>query len=220
MMAGPGRPGSRGLPVNLDHIIYATPDLDAGVERVEAALGVRAAIGGRHPAWATRNALIGLGDLVYLEIVGPDPDAAPPGAPRPFGLDSLHAPRLATWVARGSALESLAAAAKERGVDLGEVGSRSRQRPDGTLLSWTMTDPTAARADGLLPFFIDWGNSPHPAITSPPGGTLVGLRARHPEPDRVRALLRALDLDLDVEPGDTPELVASIETARGIVELR
>jgi hypothetical protein len=66
----------------------------------------------------------------------------------------------------------------------------------------------------------DWGDTPHPATRSPRGGTLVGLRARHPEPARVRAHLRALGLDLEVEAGDAPELMASIETARGMVELR
>jgi catechol 2,3-dioxygenase-like lactoylglutathione lyase family enzyme len=205
--------------VNVDHIVYATPDLDAGVDLLEGTLGVRAVIGGRHPAWATRNALIALGDRVYLEIVGPDRDAPAPEGRRPFGIDALRSPRLATWVVGGTALEELAAKASANGVELGDIQSRSRLRPDGTLLCWTMTDITMDRVDGLIPCFIDWGDTPHPATTSPRGGTPVGLRARHPEPERVRAHLRALGLDLDVEAGNTPELVAAIETARGMVEI-
>lgn len=206
--------------VKVDHIVYATPDLDAAVDQLEAALGVRAVIGGQHPAWATRNALIALGDLVYLEVVGPDPDAPAPERPRPFGIDALRSPRLATWVVRATALERLVAEAKANGVDLGDVQKRSRRRPDGTLLRWTMTDLAMAREDGLIPCFIDWGDTPHPATTSPYGGTLVGLRARHTEPARVRDQLRALGLALDVDAGDAPELMAAIETARGMVEIR
>ena len=72
----------------------------------------------------------------------------------------------------------------------------------------------------MIPFFIDWGDSPHPAASAPVGGRLIGLRARHPEPALVRGLLAALDLDLDVESGAAPGLMAILETPAGLVELR
>lgn len=204
----------------VDHIILATPDVDDSADRLTTTLGVRAVAGGRHPAWGTHNALIALGDLVYLEIVGPDLEAPAPEAPRPFGLDSLSAPRLVTWSVRGRALDALAAQARTNGIELGDVLRRTRRRPDGVLLSWEMTDSAAPRADGIVPFFIDWGATPHPATTSPRGGTLVGLRARHPEAAGVQVMLRSLGLALEVEPGDAPELIATLETRRGEIELR
>ena len=84
----------------IDHLVYATPDLAAGVERVEKLLGVRAVPGGQHPGAGTRNALIGLGDQVYLEIIGPDPDQPKPPRARRFGIDELKSPRLVTWAAK------------------------------------------------------------------------------------------------------------------------
>ena len=71
----------------VDHLVYATPDLAAGVERVERLLGVKAVPGGQHPGGGTRNALIRLGDETYLEIIGPDPDQPKPPRPRRFGID-------------------------------------------------------------------------------------------------------------------------------------
>jgi hypothetical protein len=36
----------------------------------------------------------------------------------------------------------------------------------------------------------------------------------------VREVIQALDLDLEVEPGSEPGLIATIECPRGVVELR
>ena len=204
----------------VDHIILATPDVDDTADRLTTTLGVRAVAGGRHPAWGTRNALIALGGQIYLEIVGPDPGSPPQEPPRPFGLETLSVPRLATWAVKGRALEALVTHARGEGVDLGEVKHRTRRRPDGLLLSWVMTDLTAPRADGIIPFFVDWGETPHPATTSPQGGALIGLSARHPEAESVRTMLRSLGLGIEVVPGEAPELIATVRTLKGEIELR
>lgn len=204
----------------VDHIIYATADVESTCEAFARSLGVRADPGGRHAAWGTRNALIALGDSTYIEIFGPD--LAQSGErERPFGLDRNHPSRLATWSAAAPDLRALGKKAKSRGVDLGEVQTRSRTRPDGVELIWEMTDPLQPRCDGIVPFFIDWGTSPHPAATSVRGGELLQLRAVHPHATEVREILLALDLNLPVEQGPAPELIATIRTLHGsIIEMR
>jgi hypothetical protein len=203
----------------VDHLVYATPDLDVGIKRLEDLLGVRAAPGGQHPGLGTRNALIALGPSTYIEIIGPDPDQPKPAGPMRFGIDELEAPRLVGWVARGIELEQLVSVARRRGVALGDVISGSRKRPDGVLLSWRYTDPNVVVADRLVPYFIDWGKSPHPAATAAPGVTLVGLRAEHPDAARVQGLLGQLGLDLQVQSGPKPALIATLDSPRGRVQL-
>jgi Glyoxalase-like domain len=204
----------------VDHLVYAVPDLARGIEAVEKLLEVRATPGGQHPGAGTRNALVALGLSSYLEIIGPDPEQPAPKDPRRFGIDTLAAPRLVAWAARESDLERFAADAAARGVKLGPVGSGSRKRPDGVLLSWRFTSPSAVLAGGIVPFFIDWGSSPHPSQTAAPGATLVALRAEHPDPPSAVSLLKALGLTMPVAKAATPALIAEIDCPKGRVILR
>jgi hypothetical protein len=208
------------LLTRLDHLVYATPDLSLGIETIDKLLGVRATAGGQHPGLGTRNALVALGPSSYLEIIGPDPDQPKPAGSRRFGIDELKAPRIVRWVAKGTELEKVTAAAAERNVKLGSVIPGSRRRPDGVLLSWRYTDPNTVVADGLVPFFIDWGSSPHPSATAARGASLVQVRGEHPDAERVRQLLEALGIDLRVQKGSSPAIVATVDGPRGRVELR
>ena len=176
--------------------------------------------GGQHPGRGTRNALISLGPGVYLEIIGRDPAQPKPPQPPPFGIDDLDEPRLVAWVAKGENLESFAKEAAHAGVKLGEVIDGSRQRTDGVVLSWRYTDPRTVAFDGLVPFFIDWGKTPHPAGAVASGASLTGLRAEHPDPEPVQKALDTLGLDLRVQRGPRPALIATVDTPRGRVELR
>jgi hypothetical protein len=105
-------------------------------------------------------------------------------------------------------------------VPLGEVLSGSRRRPDGVTLTWRFTSPRRPVAEGVVPFFIDWGESPHPGRTSPPGATLDDLRAEHPDAGAVREMLRHLNIEMSVVESATPALKATIRGPRGTVELQ
>lgn len=203
----------------VDHLIYAAPDLAVGIERIERQLGVRPSPGGQHPDYGTRNALLALGDETYLEIMAPDPEQPAPSRPRLFAMDELEAPVLATWAATAQDLTGLADAAAERGTPLGDVQTGGRRQPDGSFLSWRITDPYTAREDGLVPFLIDWGDTPHPAADAAPGCELLDLRGEHPEPEKVLDALEALGLRLPVTFG-APALIATIATPHGTIELR
>ena len=204
----------------VDHLIYATPELGSGIEEFKMLLGVRATDGGPHPGRGTRNALISVGPRTYIEIVGPDPEQPAPSAPRLFGIDTLLGPRLVTWAASAHDLASVVRQAATHGIGLGSIRAGSRRRPDGVLLNWQCSDPQVVVADRIVPFFIDWGETQHPATSSVSGGRLVALRAEHPDPERVQATLAQLGLDMEVRLGEKPALIATIETRRRRIELR
>jgi hypothetical protein len=220
LMTGLGRAADERVLRRVDHLVYAVPDLAAGVADLERRLGVRAASGGQHPGRGTRNALIALGPDSYLEILAPDPAQPAPADGRWFGVDPQVPARLAGWAAKGADLPRLAASAAQRGAPLGPVVAGSRQRPDGVTLKWTLTDPGQASGVTVLPFFIDWADGPHPAATAPRGPVLESLRAEHPRPDLAREPLAALGIDLPVDRGPRPALVAVLRTVSGVVELR
>lgn len=212
------RDGS-GVPDRVDHLIYTVPSLDRGVQEIERLLGVRPVPGGRHPEYGTRNALVSVGPTTYLEIMAPDPELATPERGRLFGLDTLERPRLATWVLRSEQIEAVASRARTRGVDLGPVSSGSREQPDGTIVSWRLTDPYAMPLGGVIPFLIAWGDTPHPANGAPRAGELTGLGIEHPDPDAVRRALSALEVEMTVTGAPRPRLVATIRTDAGQVEI-
>src|ERR1044072_5877925 len=143
----------------LDHLVYATLDLEATCRDLEIRLGVRASTGGQHPGRATHNALISIGPKAYLEIIGPDP-LQPETRPGWFSIDQLTAPKLITWAVRVEDLETFAS---EISPKVGAIRSGSRKTPDGTTLSWQLTEPQLVQGVGLVPFLIEWNSRQHPA---------------------------------------------------------
>ena len=88
------------------------------------------------------------------------------------------------------------------------------------MLAWKLTVSPTLTEGGVVPFLIDWGATAHPASALPKACTLVDLRAEHPTPERVQAMITALGLELPVKRGSAPALIATIATPRGVVELR
>jgi hypothetical protein len=200
----------------LDHVVLATPDLEATVADFARRTGVRPVPGGAHPGRGTRNYLVSLGGSGYLEIIGPDTDQPEPPLPRPFGIDRLTGPRTVTWAISPPDLDRTVARAHAVGYDPGPVLPMSRRRPDGTLLSWRLTSFDTAHPSGLVPFLIDWTGSAHPTQATLPQTPLLDLSARTPDPDGVRALILSLGTSLPLNSGPL-RLSLTVDTARGPV---
>lgn len=214
--------------LSIDHLVYAVPDLLAAVADIEERTGVAPVPGGAHVGRGTYNALLGLGGHTYLEIIGPDPAQPDPEEPRPFGIDDITRPSLVTWCARADrTLASIATDVASTGYRIGPIDAMSRRRPDGVLLEWTLTPPHLDEG-GVVPFFIDWGITPHPTTSLPIGGFVLELILSHPDPDRIDRILRAaspteaLDDESDViriDESDAAFVTARLSTSRGVVVL-
>lgn len=206
----------------IDHLVIVAPTLEAGARYVQDQLGIPLQAGGKHPRMATHNLLLRLGASTYLEVIAPDPDAAPPQRPRWFDLDALTPdtpPRLATWVAR---TDDIHTASRIYGSTCGPIEPMRRDA-----LAWQITIP----ADGSLPLggtapaLIEWAMGAHPAATlTEQGCSLLALELKHPQPAHLQALLTAIDLHGPVtvtalSSGENPHLTARIATPAGLRSL-
>ncbi|MFZ0217445.1 MAG: VOC family protein [Candidatus Dormiibacterota bacterium] len=205
--------------MHIDHLVYGVPDLEEGVADLAARLGVRAVAGGRHEGRGTHNALLGLGDGTYLEIIAPDPTQGGPSGPRPFGLDASRRARLVAWALTAPDIDELVGRARAAGYDPGPVEDMSRLRQDKSRLRWRLTRGGAG-GELVVPFLIDWGTSEHPSVTAPAGVVLKELSIEHPAAGAIRRALSALEASVAVREGPAAALVARLRTPQGTVELR
>ena len=206
-------------PSGVDHVLYATSDIERGMDEIEALLGVRPVMGGHHPQYGTHNALLSLGAGIYLEVIARKPELPAPQRGALIDVPQDTDSRLFTWVFRSADIEETAAAAAAGGVELGRVESGSRKKPDGSEITWQLTDPYTSSMDGAVPYVINWGNTTHPSTVVPSGGELVELVIEHPDPDGVRHAVSVLGAEVKVVECEAFRLVATISTESGLVTL-
>lgn len=202
----------------IDHLLWAVPNLDTGTETFVELSGIEAAPGGRHPGFGTHNALLSLGERCYLELIAPDPTQSQLSGLGQH-LEGLSAPRLVTWCAAAKDLAVIASAARALGFEPGDITPMGRRRPNGLQLEWQVLQIGGHPFGPLLPFFIFWGDTPHPAASSPKGCRLVDFRLAHPQAETLASNLADLGLDIPVDLGTEAKLCAQIDTARGRLDL-
>ena len=207
----------------LDHLIVAAATLADGIEYIAGVTGVTPQPGGKHAAMGTHNALLRLGERVFLEVIAIDPEGAKPARPRWFDLDNIalqaeltERPRLIHWVARTTDVERTAARCP---IPLGTVHPMARGD-----YRWRITIPDDGKppGKGLVPTLIQWDVPAHPADALPESGvSIAGFAGAHPEPEDIRGALAALGLSgvLPVTYDPYARLAAMLRTPRGVVTL-
>ena len=214
-----------GAPVEttLDHLIVGAATLADGIEYVAGITGVTPHPGGKHVAMGTHNALLRLGDRVFLEVIAIDPDGRKPARPRWFDLDNIalqaeltERPRLIHWVARTTDIERAGARCP---VPLGTVHSLARGDYRWRI---TITDDGKPPGKGIVPTLIQWDVAAHPADSLPESGvSIAAFAGAHPEPGAIRSALAALGLSgvLPVTYDPHARLAAMLRTPRGVATL-
>lgn len=138
---------------DLDHVIWAVPDIAIAAEALRRDHGLITLPGGRHPAWGTRNAIVPLNGA-YLELVEvEDPEAPMVGFTARVAEVAAAGGGLALWCER---VDDINAEAAVRGY---EVVPGTRENPDGSVISWRVAGMPQACATPVLPFLIQWDDA-------------------------------------------------------------
>lgn len=184
----------------VDHLVFTCPTLEEGITYIHELTGVRAELGGGHPGLGTHNALLSLGDNIYLEIIAPDPEQPEPAQPRPFSLDDSRTHfRLNAFAVRPNpptSIQALRAHMMTEGFDPGMPRGMSRRMPGGSTLRWWLTPLSGHHlvAAGPQPFLIDWGSTPSPARSAPRGCSLLEIRCYGPYAREMKRVLDGMGL--------------------------
>ncbi len=226
----------------IDHLVVAAHSLQQGVEWCEATLGITPAAGGEHEKYGTHNRLFKIATpafpVAYLEIIAINPDAMIEKKPPPtrwFDLDNsqlqaelLKSPRLIHFVANTSNIQDARHAWKAQGIDRGPVIHASRKTPKG-LLQWQITVRLDGDRlfDGTLPTLIQWGKPEaadpmhlHPRNHLPRSGvSLKSLSVSHPSAGKIQAAYDAISLGNILVSEGTANIVATLQTPKGLVTL-
>lgn len=203
--------------MRIDHLVWYMPDLSAGRTYFETRMDCAPLYGGEHPGEGTANAVLALGPSTYLEILGRDvrqsADSLDPEVRALAGSGLYH------WAVGGADLEALSRRAAAAGLSGGPLVPGGRVKPDGTRLDWLCWGLHGHAFGSLIPFFIDWRGSEHPARAAPLGGTLSAFTVHTPEAGRLREIFAVLGLDVPVVEAATPRVVATLQSGKGEVEI-
>jgi hypothetical protein len=199
----------------LDHVVLAVADLALARAAFADETGVMPIDGGAHAGLGTRNALISFGDS-YLEIIAPDPEQELIGNMGAL-LQALEAPRLLHWAVRADDLAAVAEQARNCGLEPGAPRHLSRRTPSGVALSWSVLGVGGHRLGGVVPFYIDWLDSPHPAASAPQVGR-ARFEVTLPVGSREGRLLDPAPAGVEVRSG-RPGLRLEFESPRGTITL-
>ena len=201
--------------MELDHLVIATRDLEKAKTRFREATKIFPADGGSHPGLGTHNALISFGDRQYLEILAPDPGQTLPEATRlsfpPEGQEQIF-----HWAIRSSDLPGVAARASAAGLEPTRIFSASRAQPGEATLEWDLMGLGGHDFAGIVPFFIDWKDTPHPSEKAPYVGPLESVSLRLPQSHPLRALLDPAPAGVRISEGE-PDIEVHFTSPRGAI---
>jgi Glyoxalase-like domain len=202
----------------LDHIMYASSQLQDGIDEIRNLTGVTAEFGGSHPGNGTCNALLSFANHQYLEIIAPDAGQDLAGT---LGeeLKKRDSSGIRTWAVAVDDFAVLMPVLDRCGYQHNVV-DMNRTRPDGVRLDWRILFVHDHSFGNFMPFFINWLDSPHPASDTPGGCTLDAFAVEMiAESDSYKQLMQALEIEVEVLEGPD-EMRAVINSPNGRVMLR
>lgn len=200
----------------LDHLVWAVPNLDLAIKEFEDSTGIRAVIGGSHPNHGTCNALASMGERQYFEILARD-NSLPPGELAKF-CENLTKPNLVTWVMGTNNIPAIAERAKKIGYQTIQR-PMNRVKPNGEKLNWQLLWLKGHNEGNFVPLVIDWQDSRHPSLDSPQGLKLLSFIIESVNPKPLEEIFSALLIEVELKSSSKNKMTAILDSPKGKIEL-
>ena len=206
--------------VQIDHFVLGISDLNKGMAEFEERTGVKPAIGGVHEGAGTHNALVSLGEGVYLELLAPrSNDKTTQTAFGTFDYDTLTP---IGWVLGTSDSPEVLRRMEQHSLPNSGIRPLSRKMDNGKELKWTNIFHLNTGAVSLNPFFIDWeAGATHPSEVTPKGCIFKDFTINVIAEDALIQFLKALPIKLQFkEQGDQANgniLQLGLDTPKGYI---
>ena len=203
----------------IDHIVWAVPDFEKGIEYFKNLTGVTPVFGGYHKNLGTKNALVNLGNECYFEILAIDETSAIK-PPRWMGIDLITKPTITRWALKSANLERDSVILKSNNSLMADIKGGQRTLTSGEILKWQLTMPLSNPTIEVAPFLLDWSESAaHPTQHLPVHCELMEIRFLHPSPPSIQAVFDYFGFEKFLEKGEEPSILIKLKTPNGIVEL-
>ena len=204
--------------MRIDPLVWYCADLAEGERYFAERMDRGSVYGGVHPGEGTANRLISLSELTYLEILGRDSAQAETClAPEVRGLVGNG---LYHWAIGGVDVSALCQRASAAGLAVSELVTGGRTLPDGRWLGWKCFGIHHHSFGALVPFFIDWMDSEHPAQSAPRGGSLAAIEVFSPQAEKLYDLYGILGLNFAVTRAAAPGVAITLSSRKGRHVLR
>ena len=200
--------------------VYCVPDLEIALDRFKNDYGIEAIIGGRHLDQGTKNAIVSLGQSVYLELLAIDKSSSKNIEHHWMGIDYLTSPKITRWAIVSDQInEDLKTIAAYK-TDLAKSHQGSRVMTNGGLLSWQMSLPSYRPEVELMPFLLNWSESDHhPTEQLRQQAKIIAFDLYHPAPNDLQTYFEQLDLDIKIQAGTSSMISLTLEGPKGRLTL-
>jgi hypothetical protein len=161
----------------------------------------------------TKSARVSFEGCSYLEIIAPDPKQ--PSTPLADALAQLETGEMVPLhyaVRKSNACDLKRDTWPEMGLGCDQVTMVAKDR--GMPWNWDLFFLQGHGDGGLVPFFINWGESVHACSKLPIVGSLDSVTVKAPANNAVHRLLEGVD-DITVESNDKPLLEFTLTSKTG-----
>lgn len=205
-----------GSTMRLDHMAWANASMDEALAQFTQFSGVAPQPGGAHQGAGTQNAILRIGNAMYLALDAPDPSQSAVGN-NGERLLALPAPETFIFVMAVDDLEPVEAA-----LDREQIAHHRRRghrrRPDGQVLESEVVVPDSPEWGAAIPNVVRWVSGSHPSADAP-GVPLVEFAVYHPRSSELADLYTRLGISVPVRHAEDFFMHTMLKGSKGYFTL-